>query len=222
MFKKTLIATALLAGSSAAMAELTANIAASSDYFFRGVTQTGGGAAVSGGLDYGHESGMYLGTWISNVDFADAEVDVYGGYASELANGLGYDLGVLYYYYPEASDPELDYAEIYASLSYGMFNAGIAYTVYGEVDNAPFDDGDLYYSAGLDLPVGDDLGLGIFVGYYDFDNEDIGSVESYTHWGASLSKDVGDFGSFSVNYEQTDDDVGDDEPNFWVGWSKEF
>ncbi len=221
MFKKTLIATALLAGSSAAMAEITANIGASSDYFFRGVTQTGGEAAISGGLDYSDDSGFYLGTWLSNVDFADAEVDLYAGYSGEAANGLGYDLGALYYYYPGSGDPELDYAELAASVSFGMFSAGIAYTVYGEVDDAPFDDGDLYYSAGLDLPAGD-LGLSLFVGYYDFDNEDVGSVESYTHWGATLSKDAGDFGSLSVSYEQTDDDLNDEDPNFWVGWSKEF
>ena len=139
MMKKTLLATALLAGSSAAMAEITANVAAASDYFFRGVSQTGGSAAVQGGLDYGHESGFYLGTWLSNVNFADAEVDWYGGYAGELGNGLGYDIGALYYYYPGKGDEELDYAEVSVSGSYNMFNAGLAYTVWGEVDDAPFD-----------------------------------------------------------------------------------
>ena len=48
---------------------------------------------------------------------------------------------------------------------------------------------------------------------------------SYTHWGIGISKDAGDFGSVSVNYEQTneDDTVSyDDSAKFWVGWSKEF
>jgi uncharacterized protein (TIGR02001 family) len=231
MMKKTLIATVMLAGSSAAMAEITANIAASSDYFFRGVSQTSGSAAISGGLDYTHESGIYLGTWMSNVDFAgdgsppDAEVDFYGGYAAELDNGLGYDIGALYYYYPGDYAPfnsEWDYAEVAASVSYSMFSAGLAYTVYGEVDNAPFDDGDIYYHVDMGLPLPDGFELGAVLGYYDFNHEIDNSVESYTHWSASLSKDVGEFGSFSVNYEQTDDDNNDDSPNFWVGWSKEF
>jgi len=222
MMKKTLLATALLAGSSAAMAEITANVAAASDYFFRGVTQTGGSAAVQGGLDYGHESGFYLGTWLSNVNFADAEVDWYGGYAGELGNGLGYDIGALYYYYPGKGDEELDYAEVAVSGSYDMFSAGLAYTVWGEVDDAPFDSGDIYYHVGMDLPVTDGLSLGAVLGYYDFDDEINNVAEDYTHWSVSLAKDVGEFGSLSVNYEQTDDDDNDDSPNYWVGWSKDF
>lgn len=46
-----------------AQAEVTANIAASSNYYWRGITQTDDGAAVSGGLDYSNESGFYAGTW---------------------------------------------------------------------------------------------------------------------------------------------------------------
>ena len=233
MMKRTLIATAMLAGSSAAMAEITANIGVASDYFFRGVSQTGGSAAVSGGLDYSHDSGFYLGTWASNVDFSgdgsppDAEVDFYGGLAGELGNGLGWDIGALYYYYPgdypnAPGADDWDYAEVALGVSFGMFSAGLAYTVYGEVDDAPFDDGDIYYNVGVDFPLQNDFSLGLVLGHYEFDDEIPNSVESYNHWSASLSKDVGDFGSFSMNYEQTDDDDNDDEPNFWVGWSKEF
>ncbi|MGB5259985.1 MAG: TorF family putative porin, partial [Gammaproteobacteria bacterium] len=136
----------------------------------------------------------------------------------------GYDVSVLYYYYPDGG--QIDYAEVAGSLSYGIFSGGIAYTFWGETDiDGPFDSGDIYYSAAIDLPVnlGEGVGLGIFGGYYTFDSDNVGS---YGHWGASLSKDAGDFGSVSFNYEQTNEDEDsvsfDDSAKFWVGWSKDF
>ena len=63
--------------------DLSANLGVYSDYRFRGISQTDEGPALQGSLDWSHDSGVYLGTWASNVDFADAdvEVDLYGGYA---------------------------------------------------------------------------------------------------------------------------------------------
>ena len=70
----------LLSGS--ALAEVTGNIGATSNYLWRGTTQTSNEAAIQGGLDYAHDSGFYAGTWASNVDFGDEtsyELDFYGG-----------------------------------------------------------------------------------------------------------------------------------------------
>ncbi len=51
--------------SAPAFAGATGNVGVFSDYIFRGISQTGGAAAVQGGLDYSHASGLYAGTWIS-------------------------------------------------------------------------------------------------------------------------------------------------------------
>jgi uncharacterized protein (TIGR02001 family) len=229
IFSKTLVATALMGATAAAHAELAFNVAAASNYYFRGVSQTSDDAAVSGGVDWGHDSGFYLGTWMSNVEFASAEVDLYAGYGNEFGNGLGYDISALYYYYPDGGN--VDYAEAAVSLSYGWVTGGIAYTFYGETnEKTAFDSGDIYYSIGADLPVnlGEGIGLGVFAGLYTFDGDgnDECECDNYAHWGVSLSKDAGDFGSVSVNYEQTNEDEnsvsGDDSAKFWVGWSKEF
>ncbi|MGB5261429.1 MAG: TorF family putative porin, partial [Gammaproteobacteria bacterium] len=186
MMKKTLLATALMGATAASHAELDFNIAAASNYYFRGVTQTLDDAAVSGGVDWGHDSGLYIGTWASNVQFASAEVDWYAGYANEFDNGLGYDVSVLYYYYPDGGN--IDYAEIAGSLSYGMFSGGIAYTFWGELDGkGPFDEGDVYYNAAIDLPVnlGEGVGLSVFGGYYTFeaDGTNGAGADDYGHWG---------------------------------------
>ncbi len=89
MMKKTLIATAMLATTATAQAEISGNVSMASDYIFRGVSQTDNQMAVQGGFDYEHESGAYIGTWASNVDsnFFDnhtdpeIELDLYAGYS---------------------------------------------------------------------------------------------------------------------------------------------
>jgi uncharacterized protein (TIGR02001 family) len=235
---KTLVASGLAAAAGMAQAELGANLGVASNYYFRGVSQTGDAAAISGSVDYSNDSGFYLGTWMSNVDFGgkeDMEVDVYAGFGGDLGgSGLGYDLSLLYYWYPGAGGDlqggELDYTEAVAALSFGPISASIAYTVDSEYDDddAPFIEGDIYYGLSADLPVDiEGFGLSAFVGYYDFDadGDNCCGDLSYTHWGASFAKDAGDFGTFSVNYEQADDVTGvnpDDNPNFWLGWSKDF
>ena len=241
-FHKTLLATALMGTTAAAHAQLDFNIGAVSNYVFRGVSQTGDDAAVQGGVDWSHDSGVYLGTWMSNVDFGgdeNAEVDFYGGIAGETDGGLGWDVGALYYHYPGGGN--IDYAEIAGSLSYGPVSGGIAYTFYGETGlDTPFDEGDIYATAAIDLPLNlpEGVSLSIFGGYYWFNNDgdtfyDNGGTtpgtetSDYGHVGASLSKDAGDWGSVSVNLEYVDGDddespAADDDALFWVGWSKGF
>jgi uncharacterized protein (TIGR02001 family) len=74
----------LSAGSALAL-DVTANAGAVSEYVFRGVPSSDGKAAAQGGLDAAWDSGFYLGTWGSSVDFDGSdgvEVDFYGGYGS--------------------------------------------------------------------------------------------------------------------------------------------
>lgn len=216
----------------------SANIGVASNYIWRGVSQTDDQAQVSGGLDYGHESGFYAGTWASNVDFGDDEanyeLDLYGGYDFTLANeDVSLGVNTIYYAYPDG-ESNIDFWEIGVSGGYKFFSAGIQYTAWGDDDNddALFDDGDLYYYASLDFSLPQEFGLSIFGGYYDFTNDDVvvdeetGATESadYGHWGVSVSKEAGDFGTFSFTYEQNggEEEIWDDDAKIWVGWSKEF
>lgn len=238
---KTILATALLAGAGVAQAEVSANLGVASNYYFRGISQTDDKAAVSGGLDYANESGFYVGTWMSNIDFSsapktDLEIDGYAGFGGDIGDtGLGYDISGWYYWYPGAGGDtqggELDYAEISGSLSFGPVTGTIAYTFWAEADDdntQAFQEGDIYYNLSADLPF-EFAGFtsSAFIGYYDFDDDGggVGEDLSYYHWGLGIAKDAGDFGTFSLNYEQTDDQndlVGDDNPNFWLGWAKDF
>lgn len=216
---------------SVASAETTANVSVVSNYIFRGVTQTDGAAAVQGGIDYADDSGLYVGSWASTIDFGDAasyELDLYAGFSGELAD-FGYDVGYIYYAYPD-SQSSIDFGEVYGELSYSMFAAGLAYTVHSENKDDLFDAGDLYYYISAGVPLANDFSLGLTAGYYDFDNEGkfgVADDVSYAHYALGIAKDAGDFGEVSFNFEYADDSDGTgdkpkDKTEFWLGWSKSF
>ncbi len=205
-----LAASTLFAASSAMAWEngdhsTSASVALSSDYVWRGYSQTDEDWAISGSFDYAHASGFYAGTWASNVDFGDdtsAEIDIYAGFGGETAGGLGWDFGVLRYIYPGEN---YDWNEVYASLSYSFFSIGVAHSgnVYDSSESGT------YYSAGFDydLPAGIALSAGI--GYYDYDDDVFGATEdSAVDYRIGLSKEMAGFG-FDVSYFDTNSDGED-------------
>ena len=123
--RKTILAGTLLVALPIANAaegpfEYSANVALTSDYVWRGYTQTDEGFATQGGFDINHETGIYVGTWGSNVKFledntvepsdrADVELDLYLGYGGELDHGVSYDVQVTRYMYP-GSGSDLNYS----------------------------------------------------------------------------------------------------------------
>jgi len=209
MMKKTLIATALLAGSSAAMAEISGNVTMATDYAFRGVSQTDEQIALQGGFDYAHESGLYVGTWASNVDSdffngsnpitrdPQLELDLYAGFSGELANGIGYDLGILHYDYPGYDPADTD--ELYVKGSMAGFTVSFAYSdelaFIGSTESA------WYLAADYEMTLPQDIGLALHVGYNGGDAYDVpvalnnppvysGLPDTYTDWSIGLSKNV--------------------------------
>ena len=198
MKKSIVLATAVasILTSGVAMAELSANAAITSNYIWRGITQTNDQAAGQGGIDWGHDSGFYLGTWVSNVAFGNVnnggyEMDIYAGFGGE-AGSLGYDLGVITYQYPLA--PSTSFTEVYASGTLSLVTVGLAYTVDAASgnENAPFDSGDLYVYGSLDFGAGN-TDMSIYLGSYMFDSNGTGAGKAgevdYSHVGASVSKD---------------------------------
>lgn len=108
---------------------VSSNFSISSNYIWRGMTQTLNNPSYSGGFDYTHNSGFYIGTWGSNVSFGGAglELDSYLGYSNETQDGLAYDIGLINYAYPDAGG---DFTEYYLSGSFN--NLGIAYFMPSE------------------------------------------------------------------------------------------
>ncbi|MFO6431113.1 TorF family putative porin [Erythrobacter sp. W302b] len=105
------------------------------DYRFRGVSQTDGGLAVQGGITATHTSGVYVGAWGSNLagwgtfGGANMELDLYAGVEVPVGAGT-LDTGLVWYMYPGGAD-KTDFAELYAKLSGTVgplaLTAGVAY-----------------------------------------------------------------------------------------------
>ena len=105
---------------------VSGNVALTTDYAFRGISQSDESPAVQGGFDAAFgDSGVYAGAWASNINFgtggANLELDLYGGYKFAVG-GIAMDVGVIGYFYPGASDDtaELDYYEAYVKPSFAL------------------------------------------------------------------------------------------------------
>jgi uncharacterized protein (TIGR02001 family) len=149
------------------------SVALSSDYMWRGSSQTDNEPAISGSLDYGHASGIYAGVWASNVDFAvgtDAahlEADIYAGFSSEFGDtGIAYDLGAMRYIYPGTDGA--DWNEYYAALSYSLFSLKVSHTE----DFGGSDEQATHYLLGFNYDLPYDVALHANYAFYDFDDID--------------------------------------------------
>ena len=197
----------------------TGNVTFASEYIYRGIGQTNRKPAIQGGLDFAHESGIYLGTWGSNIswlsDIANAGVtpisssmewDFYGGYKFN-AGPIGLDFGVLQYYYP-GSYPEgftsPDTTEVYGAAtwewltfkySYALTNLFGAKTPSGGDTN-----GSMYFDLTATVPVGAGFSLVAHAGRQDVNDT---SDASYNDWKIGVTKDFVGL-SWGLSYIGTD------------------
>jgi len=176
-------------------AEVSANVAMSTDYIWRGMTQTNEDPAISGGFDYGHESGIYVGTWASNV-VGGSEFDLYGGYATEIS-GIGIDVGAIRYMYP--SQGAANFTEGYIALSAMGFTAA--------ANIATTDGFGDYYSLGYEHALPMDVTLAASVGFYDQASTGVDN----TDWKLALSKEVQGIGLELSYFNIDSDNAGADD-----------
>ncbi len=224
--KKTILAGAVLAALGAsvnvAYAEdaaaqpehnVTYNLGATSDYVFRGISQSRNKPAVSGGVDYSHTpSGLYLGAWASTISWiADShpdgattrarsstpfELDLYGGVKGDIGNGFSYDAGGIYYFYPNhnlGSKPDANTFEVYGKLAYGPAYLKVNYAL---TDAFYFADkaGTYYLDFGGDFPLMEGLTANLHYGMFRFKNggnAPTASAADYEDWKVGLTKDFG-------------------------------
>lgn len=208
---------------------LTGNVSLTSDYLFRGISQTGGDAAIQGGLDYTHASGIYVGTWASNVGWIEdyqgyksgnIEIDLYGGYRGALGP-VSYDVGLIGYFYPgdENGVTEGDTTEMYVGLGWKWFTLKYSYALsdavfgFGKPTGAFDADGSSYLDISASFPVGETgLTLGAHWGTFNFENYD---AQDYDDWKISATYDMGKLSgvmsgvTLGVAYSDTDVDGGD-------------
>ncbi|ENU18279.1 hypothetical protein F994_03402 [Acinetobacter bohemicus ANC 3994] len=206
MLKKLLVVATLTGVSGAVFADetpalpfglsVTGTAALTSDYRFRGVTQTFNDPAVQAGFVLSHESGAYAGVWGSNVDFggtAHIELDPYIGYATTLdsfANKPVLDVGLWYYAYPSESD--LNWLELYGKLTFKdvlVQGASLLTAVNYTNDYAGKDENSWNVNATYSVPFGT-TGFGgvAALGYTQADKYDFGGGDDhYVDWKAGVT-----------------------------------
>ncbi len=180
--------------SALAIEGLSANVGFTNNYLWRGLEQTNGKPAISGGIDYEIGAGFYAGTWVSNADWTAGmtyELDIYGGYSATF-NNLAYDIGFVHYAYPDSLN-DVDFTELNANISYSVFTLG--YAVLANADGADFAD-DSYISLDGDFTFSTDLTVTLHIGA---GTDEFYAGESFIDYGASISKS-----GFTVAASKTD------------------
>ena len=202
----------------ASAAEITGNVGATTDYIWRGQTQAGGDASLSGGIDVDFGNGFAVGTWVGSLgasddkpddalqDSANYELDLYGSYSTEIG-GFPLEVGYISYMYPGAADSTLDFADFYVSTS--VMGIGLSYYMLASAEDDAVDKQEgTYVSVDYDYDLADDWTLSLHYGIESFDTDPDDEDTSF-----SLSK--GDM-TFTVSGDEGDD------TRAIVSWGAEF
>ena len=183
--------------------EIAWNLGVTSDYVFRGYSQTTEDPAIFGGVDLTAGS-FYAGAWASNVDFGDdtdAEVDIYGGYRSEVS-GFAVDVGVVgYLYVSQPNGADYDYAELKAAASRAFGPVTLGAAAYWSPDFFGADGEATYVEASASFSPADKWTVSGAVGHQSLDvNAD------YATWNAGVGYAFTDHVAIDVRYHDTDVD----------------
>ncbi len=205
-------AVALASSASVATAEISANVMLSTDYVWRGISQTQTNGAISGGFDYAHDSGFYAGVWASNVDFDDGgtsvEMDWYTGYGFNVTDDVSLDVGYIKYTYPD--DGGLNFAEAY--LNVGFYGFTVGYANSGTLISDDFSSD--HWTVAYDTTLPGEVGLSVSYNLYDFKDPAFIDEEEYNYWSVGLSKSYLDL-DWGLTY--TDTDLSSDECASFAG-----
>lgn len=176
--------------------EISFNAAVTSDYRYRGISQTRLKPALQGGADWvNNPTGFYAGTWLSTIKWVkdgggdgSIEWDLYAGKRGELAPGISYDVGGLGYVYPSNSLPtSANTFELYGQLGYGP-----ATLKYSHSLTNLFGFADSKNSQYLDASVNQELGQGVILNLHVGHQKVKGnSYADYTDWKVGITKDFG-------------------------------
>jgi uncharacterized protein (TIGR02001 family) len=232
-FSTLSIAVLLSIGSAGAFAQakaaepdytLSFNVGATTDYRYRGISQSSKKPAVQGGLDFAHKSGFYLGAWGSTIDWikddgklfalvpgaanagnTSVEIDIYGGYKGTVSS-VAYDVGLLHYAYPGnkyanvIGGANADTTELYGALTVGPITAKYSHSVSNTFGFAN-SKGSSYFDLSGTFDLGSGFTLVPHIGYQKIKNA---AAASYTDYSLTLNKDFGNGLAGSLTYIDTD------------------
>ncbi len=233
LFLGCLLGIGLVPAGAAQAGGLSGSLTLTSDYVFRGFTQTDKKPALQGGIEYEAESGFYVGTWGSSISWlsdsdpaisSQLELDGYIGYRNQLSDTISFDVGALYYGYPGSYPSgfnDADTVELYAGLSAGIFGVKYSYAVtdlFG-IENS---DGSSYLEAGIDYGFADTWSLGLHVGKQFISGKDADGAgyEDVLDWSVGINKALPN--DFDIGVTFTDVDVDGGDSRLFIAITKSF
>lgn len=205
--KKLILAMSLAAAFSAgavhaeeATYDLSFNASATTDYRYRGISQSRLAPALQGGADFTHKAtGLYVGTWLSTIKWAkdaggggEAEIDVYAGKRGDIADGVSYDVGVLSYVYPSNGLKAVpgwsnaNTTELYGQLGYGPAYLKYSHSVT-DLFGVPDSKNSGYLDIGANFEVASGTTLNLHVGRQGITH----SAADYVDWKVGVTRDFG-------------------------------
>lgn len=183
---------------------VSGSVTLTSDYIFRGYSQTDENPAFQPAINVLFSNGFHINAWASNVDFndggeADVEADFTVGYGGE-ANGLTYDFGAVAYLYPgSAGRLNYNYWEAYATMGGKVGDA----TVTGSFNYTPDNFGGLddaaFFQVAVSGPVADKLSLDAAIGTAQVKKS---AGQDYEYWQIGATYGLG-FADVSLRYHDT-------------------
>lgn len=153
--------------------DLSGSLTRTSDYVFRGISQTDEDPTLQAGVKLSHRSGLYASLWGSHVEYgetigADAEIDYVIGWSGDVADGLAVDVNLTRYEYLGTSDEvDLDYSELIGMLTWKSnywFQLGYSNDVFASGRSGT------YVQLGTRWLFADAWRLETLAGYYFLDN----------------------------------------------------
>lgn len=190
---------------------ITSTWSLTSNYIFRGITQTNNGGAIQGGITYSEPStGIYGSVWGSNVKFpedelnrssAELEFDTTLGIANKIRENFSYNLYLTRYNYTQAAS--YDYNEFIADLQFYFLTGELAYSrdVYATGEPGT------YFYIGINYDIPEKYAFGLrnvnltgHVGRYDLPSNTT-LYTSYTDYLIQLAKT---FGNYQLSLAWTD------------------
>lgn len=200
-------------------AEVSGEIGVTSDYRFRGVSQTAGDFAVQGSIDYSADNGFFVGAWASNVDDesydADVEIDLYAGYWGAFGEDeeFEYDVTLTYYTYP-GQDESSKYLEANVGFYFAGFHLAQWYT--NDYANA---DVDLHYTElNYSYEFVENWSIDAHVGYSYGDGADLDWGEDYMDYSIGVSTELAGVG---LSLAWLDTNLSDDNMIDSGAWKNE-
>lgn len=187
------LATGVAQAQEATAFTFSANVGATTDYVFRGISQSDSEHAFQGGVDVGYGL-FYGGVWASTIDFGldeEAEVDFYGG-IKPVVGPVTFDLGLIYYFYPGLDGSfNGDMLEVKAGASISPVDkVTVGATAYWSPQFTFTDDvSALYLEATAAYAIIDEFSISGAIGRQDVDTDgyyvdisDGDEADSYTTW----------------------------------------